>query len=79
MLSNAYGRKKEKEIFMDLTPVMQLIGLGFIVTAACQMLTRAGRDDQATYVSIGGIVIALLLLLGKLGELIELLSDMFML
>ena len=42
-----------------------------IVTVACQILSKAGRDEQATLVSIGGIVLALLLLVERIGELFD--------
>ena len=44
---------------------------------ADQVLSKAGRDEQATLVSIGGIVLVLLLLVEEMGRLIELLRGVF--
>ena len=54
-----------------------MAGVGVIVTVICQMLSKAGRDEQATYVSIAGIIVALMLLIGELAELLELIKDVF--
>ena len=62
---------------MDLSLIMKVAGLGVIVTVVCQTLSRAGRDEQATYVSIAGIIVALMFLVGALGDLFEIIRDVF--
>lgn len=62
---------------MDLSLIMKIAGLGVIVTVVCQTLSRAGRDEQATYVSIAGIIVALMFLVGALGDLFEIIRDVF--
>ena len=54
-----------------------MAGVGVIVTVICQTLSRAGRDEQATYVSIAGIIVALMLLVTELSELFELVREVF--
>ncbi len=56
---------------------MKIGGVGIIVTVICQMLTKAGRDEQATYASLAGIIVALVFLVGAMGELFELIKDVF--
>ena len=62
---------------MDISLIMKIAGVGIIVTAVCQTLSKAGRDEQATYVSIAGIIVALLLLVGELGSLFDMVKDVF--
>ncbi len=62
---------------MDISLILKIAGVGIIVTVICQMLSKAGRDEQATYVSIAGIIVALMLLVGELGELFETVKDVF--
>ena len=62
---------------MDISLILKIAGVGIIVTVVCQMLSQAGRDEQATYVSIAGIIVALMLLVGELGELLETVKDVF--
>ena len=39
---------------MDISLIMKIAGLGIIVTVVCQMLSKAGRDEQAMLEAPGG-------------------------
>ena len=56
---------------MDVDIIMKVAGVGMIVAVVCQILSKAGRDEQATLVSITGIVIILVIVIEKIGDLIE--------
>jgi stage III sporulation protein AC len=62
---------------MDIGLIMKVGGVGMIVTVICQVLSRAGRDDQATLVSVSGIVLILIILMGEIGELLYTVMDIF--
>ena len=62
---------------MDLALVMKVAGIGMIVTVCCQVLSKAGRDEQATLVSLAGIVLVLMLLIGELGTLFDTVRRVF--
>ena len=62
---------------MDISLILKVAGVGILVTVACQILTRAGRDEQATLVSITGIVIVLLMLVGQIGDLFHTVREVF--
>ena len=62
---------------MDVSLIVKIAGVGIIVTAVCQMLRAAGRDEQATYVSIAGILVVLLVLIGEIGALFDMIKDVF--
>ena len=62
---------------MDISLILKVAGVGILVTVACQILTRAGRDEQATLVSINGIVIVLLMLVGQIGDLFRTVREVF--
>lgn len=62
---------------MDLTLVMKVAGVGMIVTVCCQVLSKAGREEQATLVSLAGIVLVLMLLIGELGTLFDTVRRVF--
>ena len=64
---------------MDISIILKVAGLGLIVTVICQALSKAGRDEQAVYVSIAGIIAALFFLVGAIEELLMLVKDVFML
>ena len=62
---------------MDVDVIMRVAGVGMIVAVVCQVLSKAGRDDQSTMVSITGIVIILLLVVEEMGALMESLRKIF--
>jgi stage III sporulation protein AC len=62
---------------MDIEIILKLAGVGMIVTVVCQLLSRAGRDEQATMVSLAGMVVMLLVLATKIGELITAIRGVF--
>jgi stage III sporulation protein AC len=47
------------------------------VAISCQILSRIGRDDQSSLVSLGGVIVMLLLLLSGIGELFNTVWDIF--
>ena len=62
---------------MDIEIILKVAGIGMIVTVVCQLLSRAGRGEQSTMVSLAGMVVILLLLATKIGELISLIREVF--
>ncbi len=62
---------------MDTSLLLKTAGIGFIVAVVCQILSKSGREEQATLVSVAGIVIVILLLTDKLAELFEKISKVF--
>ncbi|MBR2342783.1 MAG: stage III sporulation protein AC [Clostridia bacterium] len=62
---------------MDIELIMRVAGIGMIVTVTCQILSKAGREEQSTLVSITGIVIVLILLVEKIGVLFDTLRRVF--
>ena len=64
---------------MDFELILKVAGVGMIVTVVCQIMSKAGRDEQSTMVSLVGMVVILLLLADKLGELVKTLREVFLL
>ena len=62
---------------MDISLILKVAGVAILVTVACQILTRAGRDEQAMLVSLTGIVIVLLMLVGQIGDLFRTVREVF--
>ena len=62
---------------MDIGIILKVAGVGFLVAVACQVLTRAGRDEQSMLVSLAGIVIVLLLLTEEIGKLFSTITEVF--
>jgi len=62
---------------VEVDLIIKVAGVGMIVSVVCQILSKSGRDEQSTLVSITGIVIVLLMLVEEIGSLIELLRGVF--
>ena len=62
---------------MDVGLVLKVAGVGMLVTVAHQILSKAGRDEQAMLVSLAGLVIVLVMLIGEIGGLIETVRSVF--
>lgn len=62
---------------MDVDLIMKVAGIGMIVAVVCQILGKVGKEEQATLVSVTGIVIILVMIIERIGELIESLRRIF--
>ena len=62
---------------MEIEFVLKAAGIGMIVAVICQVLSKSGREEQATLVSITGVVILLFMIIGEIGEIISELRGIF--
>ena len=62
---------------MDIGLIIKIAGVGILVSVAAQILTKSGRDEQATFVTVAGVVVVLAMLIGEIGELFELVRSVF--
>ncbi len=62
---------------MDVSLILKIAGTGLLVSVAYQILSKSGRDEQAMLVSIAGIVIVLLMLVGEIAELMNVIRRTF--
>ena len=54
---------------MEVDLIFQIAGIGIVVAVINQLLSRAGRDEQALLVTIAGLVVVLFILTERIGEL----------
>ena len=62
---------------MDVSLILKVVGVGMLVCVAHQLLSKAGRDEQAMLVSLTGIVIVLLMLVEEIGKLFDTVKAVF--
>ena len=62
---------------MNITLIVKIAGVGLLVAVICQILQKNGRDEQATFVGLAGILTALFILVGELGELFYRVREVF--
>ena len=57
--------------------IIKIAGVGMLIAVTYQILQRAGRDEQAMMLSLAGIVLVLLLIVGEIGTLYGKIRDIF--
>ncbi len=62
---------------MDIDLILKVAGVGMIITVVCQIMSKAGKEEQSTMVSLAGTVIILILIAERVGDLIGTLRDVF--
>ena len=62
---------------MGISLILKIAGIGLVVSVAVQILQKSGRDEQATFVTVAGVVIAMLLLAGEINSLFSTLKRGF--
>ena len=62
---------------MNVDLIFQIAGVGIVVAVINQLLTRAGRDEQALLITIAGLVAVLFILTEQIGTLLESIKRIF--
>lgn len=62
---------------MDVNLILKVAGISLIITVVCQIMSKAGRDEQSTMVSLAGMVLILLLIAEKISDLLGVLRGAF--
>lgn len=62
---------------MNIALVLKVAGVGQVVAVAYQILQKSGRDELATYVSLAGVVIVMLLLVSEIDSLFRTIRRIF--
>ena len=62
---------------MEIDLIFKIAAVGIIVSILNQVLSRYGREEQATMTSLAGLVVVLMILAQKIAELFDLVKDLF--
>ena len=62
---------------LDIGIILKVAGVGILVSAAAQILSNSGRDEQSMLVTIAGIIVVLIMLVGEIEKLFELVCSVF--
>lgn len=62
---------------MDISLIIKIAGIGILVAIASQILSKSGRDEQAMFVTIAGIIVTLMLLVSQIRELFDTVRSLF--
>ena len=62
---------------MEIDLIFKIAAIGIIVSILNQVLSRSGREEQATMTTLAGIVVVLMMLTQKIAELFDLVKRLF--
>ena len=62
---------------MDVSLILRIAGVGVLVSVAAAILNKSGRDEQAMFVTVAGVVVVMLMLVEEIGNLFESVQSVF--
>lgn len=62
---------------MEIDIIFKIAGLGIVIAVINQILSKAGRDDQAMMVNLAGVVVVLYWVLEYIAVLFNAISTIF--
>lgn len=62
---------------MNVDLIFKIAGIGMVVAVLNQLLTRAGREEQALLTTIAGLVVVLLIVTQEIGNLFDTIKNIF--
>ena len=62
---------------MDVDLIFKIAAIGILVSVLNQVLSRSGRDEQATMTTLAGLVVVLRRVVQQISGLFELVKNLF--
>jgi len=62
---------------MEIDLIFKIAAIGIIVSILNQVLSRSGREEQATMTTLVGLIVVLMMVAKKIAELFELVKHLF--
>ena len=62
---------------MNIELIFKIAAIGIIVSILNQVLSRSGREEQATMTSLAGLVVVLMMIAREISELFDLVKTLF--
>lgn len=62
---------------MEIDLIFKIAAIGIIVSILNQVLSRSGRDEQATMTTLAGLVVVLMMVAREIADLFGLVKSLF--
>ncbi len=62
---------------MDVDLIFKIAAIGILVSVLNQVLSRSGRDEQATMTTLAGLVVVLMMVVQEISDLFLLVKNLF--
>ena len=64
-------------MYMEVDLIFKIAAIGILVAVLNQVLSRAGRDEQAMMTTLAGLVVVLRVVVQEIASLFDLVKDLF--
>ena len=65
------------DLVMEIDLIFKIAAIGIIVSILNQVLSRSGREEQATMTTLTGLVVVLMMVAQKIADLFDLVKTLF--
>lgn len=62
---------------MDIDLIFKIAAIGIIISILNQVLSRSGREEQATMTTLAGLIVVLMMIAQKISDLFDLVKNLF--
>ena len=62
---------------MEVDLIFKIAAIGILVAVLNQVLSRAGRDEQAMMTTLTGLVVVLMIMVREIRDLFDLIKELF--
>ena len=62
---------------MDVELVFKIAAVGILVSVLNQVLTRSGREEQATMTTLAGLIVVLMMVVQEIAQLFTMVKTLF--
>ena len=62
---------------MDVDLIFRIAAIGILVSVLNQVLSRSGREEQATMTTLAGLVVVLMMVVQEIAELFTMVKVLF--
>lgn len=64
-------------VIMDIDLIFKIAAIGIIISILNQVLSRSGREEQATMTTLAGLIVVLMMVAQKIADLFDLVKTLF--
>ena len=62
---------------MNVDLIFKIAAIGILISVLNQVLTRSGRDEQATMTTLAGLVVVLMMVVQEISTLFDMVKTLF--
>ena len=70
-------RSGKRDLTLDVDLIFKIAAIGILVAVLNQVLSRAGRDEQAMMTTLAGLVVVLMMVVQEIAQLFTMVKTLF--